>query len=242
MTSPLKTLAIDTSLRGGSVACFLGGELVGAEFLDSRQSTAARLTPTLQALLTRIGWKPAEIQLVGVSIGPGSFTGLRIGVMTAKTIAYVTAARSPSEEYTQSGAKVVGVNTLSAIAHRAPVTPSDLHVIMDAQRNQLFHARFVSESDGSWNKAAPTAIVDWDPFLDGLEEGSTVTGPALRSHEEKIPPNVQIMDEAYWSPTAEAVGRIALTQYHAGKTTEFWKLQPNYYRKSAAEEKLERGT
>jgi len=227
VTNPLKTLAIDTSLRGGSIACFDGGELAGAEFLDSRLSTTARLTPTLDSLLTRLGWKPGEIQLVGVSLGPGSFTGLRIGVMTAKTIAYVT------------GAKVVGVNTLSAIAHRAPQTPSDLHVIMDAQRNQLFHARFVSQNDGTWDKAAPTAIIDWEPFLASLDEGSTVTGPAVRNHEEKIPENVQIMDEAYWSPTAEAVGRVALNQYHAGKTTEFWKLQPNYYRKSAAEEKLE---
>lgn len=227
MTSPLKTLAIDTSLKGGSIACFLGSDLLGAEFLDSRLSTAARLTPTLKALLTRIDWKPAEIQLVGVSVGPGSFTGLRIGVMTAKAIAYVT------------GAKVVGVNTLSAIAQRAPQTPSDLHVLMDAQRNQLFHARFVSEDDAAWNKAAPTAIVDWEPLLESLDEGSMVTGPALRGHEDRIPAGVQIMDEAYWSPTAEAVGRIALAQYHAGKTTDFWKLQPNYYRKSAAEEKLE---
>ncbi|HEX5471854.1 MAG TPA: tRNA (adenosine(37)-N6)-threonylcarbamoyltransferase complex dimerization subunit type 1 TsaB, partial [Lacipirellulaceae bacterium] len=99
-----RILAIETSGRHGSVAT-LGGEvgearLVGQLALTGDQRTAQSLAPAMQQLLAAAQWTPESLDLVAVTVGPGSFTGLRIGVTTAKAFAYAV------------GADIIRVNTL----------------------------------------------------------------------------------------------------------------------------------
>src|SRR5688572_20388398 len=97
----------------GSVAA-LEGELVAEMELDSARRTAQTLVPALDVLLRQVAWKPQDVDLIAVTQGPGSFTGLRIGVTTAKTFAYAC------------GAAIVGVNTLAAIARQVPASSGRL--------------------------------------------------------------------------------------------------------------------
>jgi len=223
----VKTLAIDTSTRQSSLALFLGSELVTSQWLDPTLPTTQAITPLLQQLVEEAGWQPTELQLVIAAQGPGSFTGLRIGVMTAKTIAYV------------SGATTVGVNTLRAIAHRCDDNTSRLHVVMDAQRKQLFHAAYDQNDSGKYVEVQPTQIVDDKDFLASIAAGESITGPGLKNKLAYLGEGVRVVDENEWSPTAEAVGRVGIADFLAGRHDDFWALNPNYYRKSAAEEKLE---
>ncbi len=223
----MKTLAIDTSTRQSSLALFMGSELVASQWLDPALPTTQAITPLLQQLIEEAGWKPSELQLVIVAQGPGSFTGLRIGVMTAKTIAYV------------AGATTVGVNTLRAIAQRCDDHVSRLHVVMDAQRKQFFHAAFERNESGTYVEVQPTQIVDDKQFMESLDAGESITGPGLKNKLSFLPEGVRVVDENEWAPTAEAVGRVGVTDFLAGRSDDFWSLNPNYYRKSAAEEKLE---
>jgi tRNA threonylcarbamoyl adenosine modification protein YeaZ len=87
----------------------------------------------LKELLHEVDWCVESINLVVVAVGPGSFTGLRIGVTTAKTLAYAV------------GAEVIGVNTLAVIASQAPRSDTPLWVVIDAQRGELFAAKFDAE-------------------------------------------------------------------------------------------------
>ncbi|MBA2113727.1 tRNA (adenosine(37)-N6)-threonylcarbamoyltransferase complex dimerization subunit type 1 TsaB [Bremerella alba] len=226
----MKTLAIDTSTRQSSLALFMGSDLVASQWLDPSLQTTQAITPLLQELVDEVGWKPAELQLVIVAQGPGSFTGLRIGVMTAKTIAYV------------SGATTVGVNTLRAIAQRCDDNVSRLHVVMDAQRKQLFHAAYDRNDNGNYVEVQSTQIVDDQAFLASLSPGESITGPGLKNKLAYLPEGVRVVDENEWAPTAQAVGRVGIVDFLAGRFDDFWSLSPNYYRKSAAEEKLESET
>jgi tRNA threonylcarbamoyladenosine biosynthesis protein TsaB len=224
----MRISAIETSGYHGSVALLTaaddGVQLVNQTALTGDQRTAAALAPALRQLLREADWPPASIELVAVAVGPGSFTGLRIGVTTAKTFAYA------------AGASIVGVDTLDVLAAQARPSDACLCSIMDAQRQELFAARF--QNVGShWKKVSETSIVAQDSWLAQLRQGECVIGPALRKLAPRLPPGVVSAPDDVWEPTAETVGRVAWHAYQAGHRDDLWKLMPNYYRPSAAEEK-----
>ena len=111
--------------RAGSAARLVRGGVV-----TGHERTAQTLAPRLSELLRETDW-PAGVDSTWwwSPVGPGSFTGLRIGVTTAKTFAYAV------------GAEVIGVNTLAVIAEQAPRAAAPLWVVMDAQRQELFAAQ-----------------------------------------------------------------------------------------------------
>jgi tRNA threonylcarbamoyladenosine biosynthesis protein TsaB len=192
--------------------------------------TAQLLAPTLERLLAEVGWSARSIELVSVAVGPGSFTGLRIGVTTAKTLAYAV------------GAQIVGVNTMAVLAAQAPSLTA-LWTIMDAQRQELFVARYSAPDNGRRSPVGDTSIVAEQVWLDSLKPGEHVAGPALIRMEARLPEGVvAIRPEECWQPTAAAVGQVAWQLFQQGQRDDVWKLSPRYYRPSAAEEKASRTT
>jgi tRNA threonylcarbamoyladenosine biosynthesis protein TsaB len=167
--------------------------------------------------------------LIVVTQGPGSFTGLRIGITAAKTLAYAV------------GAEVMGVNTLKVIASQVPAEQQDVWTAMDAQRGQLFAARF-RRREGGWETIVQTHIVDNEHWLQSLTRDTAVTGPGLARLRDRLPAGIVIVDDGCWAPRAEAVGRVGYLEFHAGKRDDLWALVPEYFRKSAAEEKSEAKT
>jgi tRNA threonylcarbamoyladenosine biosynthesis protein TsaB len=226
----MKIIAIETSGRQGSVAALVGesGEarLIRQTQLADNQRSARALAPALKNLLEDIGWTPPSIGLVAVAVGPGSFTGLRIGVTTAKTLAYAT------------GASVMGVNTLAALAAQAPSGPGRLWAILDAQRQELFVAEFGVEHPAIEVTDCHTSILSQEAWLAGLRAGDRVIGPALRRLAPRLPTGIKAAAEDLWEPMAAAVGQVAWRSFEAGRRYDLWKLAPQYYRPSYAEEKL----
>ena len=222
----MRILAIETSDRQGNIAALNGERLVCGFELETVQRTAQSLVPAIGHVLKHIGWQPKHVQLVGVSAGPGSFTGLRIGVVTAKTFAY--AASSP----------LVGVNTLEVVARQAPAGLPEIHVASNAQRGQFFAGSYRRGRDDAWSPIGETEIVDRQVWLELLQPGARVTGPALQDPTLQLPPGVEPVDDSRWRPTAEEVGRLAHLQWQRRPRDEAWSLTPLYLRQSAAEEKL----
>ncbi|HBO44409.1 MAG TPA: tRNA (adenosine(37)-N6)-threonylcarbamoyltransferase complex dimerization subunit type 1 TsaB, partial [Planctomycetaceae bacterium] len=89
----MRVLAIETTERVGTVALSEGDRLVVQRSLDAGQRSAQSLAPAVVQTLADAGWKPEDVELVAVTVGPGSFTGLRVGVTTAKTFAYGVGAQ-----------------------------------------------------------------------------------------------------------------------------------------------------
>jgi tRNA threonylcarbamoyladenosine biosynthesis protein TsaB len=220
----VRVLALETSGMAGSVAVLDDEELLSEIELDPARRTAQTLAPTVDHLLRHVGWTPAEVELVAVTQGPGSFTGLRIGVTTAKTFAYAT------------GAAIIGVNTLSIIASQTPADDGLLSVVINAERNQLYAATF-RLIDHVWEEVEPTRIIDNRVWLEGLKAGMQVSGPGLKSLIGQISPDIRLVAESDWTPRASTVGQTGLRLFHAGQTSQWWSLLPNYYRESAAVEK-----
>jgi tRNA threonylcarbamoyladenosine biosynthesis protein TsaB len=229
----MRIVAIETSGRWGSLALLRGegddAVLVCQANLTGDANTAQWLATALRDLFSRAGWEPRSVDLVAVAIGPGSFTGLRIGVTTAKTFAYAVRA------------EIVGVNTLAVLARQSDKVNGPLWAIMDAQRQELFVSRFESRGD-ELDMTGDTRIVPQETFLAGLQPGDHVTGPALVRLAPRLPSGVAITPQEFWQPTAIAVGQLAWRIHRSGRRDDVWKLAPAYYRASAAEEKAARQT
>jgi tRNA threonylcarbamoyladenosine biosynthesis protein TsaB len=187
--------------------------------------TAQSLLPTIQASLHERSWRPADVDLVCVTTGPGSFTGLRIGVVTAKTFAYAT------------GAKLVGVHALAAIAAGIDWPAGRLWTILDAQRQELFASSFVAGRSLPDLPRPATEILAISQWLSRLEPGDFIAGPPLGKLRDQLPAYVTVIDESLWHPSAAVVGKLGLQLFERGKIKNPLELVPFYYRQSAAEEK-----
>lgn len=221
-------LALETSATAGSVALLERDRLVDQLPLDSTRRSARSLAPTIAEILKRAGWPATAIELVAVTSGPGSFTGLRIGVTSAKAFAYAV------------GCPVVGVNTLHVIAAQTNALSTPIWSVIDAQRQQLFAARFLRQSEGQLQHLTETHVVDEREWLAGLKPNDVVSGPGLTRLAESLPPHVTIEAADRWQPMAEAVGRLGFLAWCAGTRETPLSLLPQYYRRTAAEEQWEK--
>ena len=233
----MKILAFETSGMSGSVAVWTGEETVKPRQWDlpSDQRNARSLAPAIHAALAEMGWKAGDLELIGVTNGPGSFTGLRVGVVMAKGLGFAL------------GCPVIGVNTLEVIARQVPMFDAQpVTAVMDAQRSELFSASYFGEehpdSRGD-REISPTHLIESQAWLAALKPGSIVTGPGLKKLVEVIPAGIHVVDEIHWQPQAATVARLAWEIYSASKDpSEYdpFKLMPLYFRRTAAEEQWER--
>jgi tRNA threonylcarbamoyladenosine biosynthesis protein TsaB len=222
----MRILALETSGKSGSVAVAEGPRLVGQLAPDPDQRSAQSLAAAVRELLDDVGWSIGEIELLAATKGPGSFTGLRVGVVTAKTLAYAL------------GARVIGLNTLEVIAAQARCDGPRLSVAIDAQRGQVFAATFEVGTQHGWQMIGGPRLLDDDEWLAELKRGMAASGPALSRLAGRLPSGVALVDEQDRAPRADAVAALAWTRHLQGAYDDVWKLAPLYLRKSAAEEKL----
>ncbi|MFP6602170.1 MAG: tRNA (adenosine(37)-N6)-threonylcarbamoyltransferase complex dimerization subunit type 1 TsaB [Pirellulaceae bacterium] len=239
----MRILALETSNNETSVALLEAGCLVRESRLSSERRVAQALVPSIQDELTLAGWKSSDVQLVAVSQGPGSFTGLRVGITTAKTLAYVLQV------------PVIGVNTLEVIAFQAyyPLDAADqgpfvesgrpLAVVMNAHRGQFFAAEFTVLAGQQCKTVEPTHLVTQEQWVQQLEPGLVLSGPGLSLVEDSLPSTVLAIEASRRLPRAAAVARLvqaklpSVTLPTADLNHQIFSLCPEYYRHSAAEEK-----
>lgn len=222
----MRILALETSGVAGSVAALEDDNLLLELELNPRQRSAQSLAPALVELTKRVGWPMSAVQLVAVTVGPGSFTGLRVGVTTAKSLAYVVKA------------EVLGVSTLEVIAQRAPDEVHEVSVAIDAQRGDVVTQSFRRGRDGWPEPSSHEHLIPLDAWLASVPSGVALSGPILRK-VPTLPAGVWTLAPSLWAPTAVAVGQLAERLYRAGRRDDVWTLAPHYSRRPAAEEKLE---
>ena len=224
----MKILSMETTEAVGGVAACDDDNLLVELKLDADMRSAQSLAPGLKRLLDEVGWRPRDVELVGVTMGPGSFTGLRVGVVTAKMFAHAV------------GAEILGVDTLDVVAAGLPPEVDGVSVAVDAQRGQVVAGCFQRGRDGHFAAAEPGRLLDIDTWLGNLPSGTWVSGPVLRKLCDRLPDGVRAVKPEYWAPSAARVAMLAARHYGAGKRHDVWKLTPRYSRPSAAEEKWAR--
>lgn len=224
----MKILALESSGLAGSVAALDDARLLHQEVLDPLARSAKALAPACRDLLHRVGWTPADVQLIGVTRGPGSFTGLRVGVTMAKTWAYL------------HGAALVGVDTLQVLAEQTPPDCASVWTVLDAQRNELFVAHWRRDAPSGFLATRPTAIVSQGQWLQSLSAPAVVTGPGLAALVDRLPHGVRVVEESRWAPMAAAVGLVAARQFAVSGSDDPLQMVPLYLRRTAAEEQWDR--
>lgn len=218
-------LVLETSGRAARVGLARGGAVVGAAELDSSRRHARDMTSTIAALLQAEGLKPADLTGVIASRGPGSYTGLRVGLMTAKALAYAT------------GCELRAADTFAAIAEQAPADAHHVWVIADALQGQVYAQRFARRPD-DWFPATALQIVAAGAFAAGLAEGDWVSGPGVEVYAEVLPQSCARVAEADRLPRVASVLAVGLRLPPLTRE-ELFALEPLYLRGSSAEEKAD---
>lgn len=225
------TVGIETSSREGSVALLHGDELIVERALSqSGRQHARTLIAELQQMLAEAGLAARRCDVLAVSRGPGSFTGLRVGVVCAKTWSFAC------------GCAIVGIETFHAIAERAPADIHEVDVIADAQRAELYVGRYRRQSTGLWQRQGELQIISVEDWLGRLPGDRVVTGPAVEMVRDRISGRACLLPPGLLHPTAAGIARLGRRAAMDGRTGDAWSLEPLYLRRSAAEEKSERGS
>jgi len=238
-------LAVETSAPMGSVAIALGEKILAETAFSGPMRHSSEIVPAIQGLLNRIGRAPKDIDHIYLSVGPGSFTGLRIAVTIAKTMNLANAA------------KIVAVDTLDVIAanvtdveaekifrysnhERRATSDEKIAPILDAKRGQFYIAVYKrnasheqrATSDGIWKKILPDSLMTASQFLEkfaGQAEPVWLLGIGLVHHKDKFKADgIRFLDERYWSPRAEKVHLLGWKMAQAKQFADPLTLQPNY--------------
>lgn len=223
-----RVVAIDTSTADGSVAAVEGGR-EAVERMPVANEHARDLAPAVVAVVGRAGWKLDTVSCVAVVRGPGSFTGLRVGVTTAKTLAWAIPTR------------LVGVSAIEGIARQLRrVSPADasgdLAIAFDAGRGEV-HA-CMARFEGDAVVASPGRLLAADAWIDSLPSGFVVAGPALSRLRDAVARrgDLVVAPEDAWHPFAPAVAEAAIFSAKANRFDDPHALLPEYIRPSYAEE------
>ena len=234
----MATLAIESSTHQPSVCVAVSDKKICELPVSTDGGPGKYLIPAIETALKELALECKQIDLICLAIGPGSFTGLRVGVTTAKTLAYAI------------GCQVVAFNSLDVVAFQAQDwaqktkkrRENQLHVVMDAQRRQFFAADFDLQMQFEKWPLTQISILDQSAWVNDLDTMQLVSGPGLEKIRNKLlhPSSSDIkfrdsiLPEQIWRPRAKTLVAMAS---QTERRDDFWKLVPNYYRLSAAEEK-----
>ena len=221
----LLTLGIDTATKVCSVAICRDEEILAAYEINMGMTHSEGLVPQLEQIFTRTGIKKSAIELVAVSIGPGSFTGLRIGLATAEAIAY------------SLNIPLVGVNTLEALAYNLPIEGVLLAPILDAQKGNYYLAVY-EWKQGEIHEVESVKVVPGSELgnvLAAYDKNVLLLGECAKVRDV-LPKKVICAPCRVSMPKATSVAILGIKQHLGKEDKEYFGLEPFYIRRSEAEE------
>lgn len=218
----MRILALETSTPTAGVALLDGERILQEVAAFVPQRHLEWLAPSIAQILRDVGWRPADVEALGVSVGPGAFTGLRIGVATAA--AWARAREVP----------VVGVSTLETIAEG--VTGNGyICPVLDARRGEVAGSLFERSVD--LRRVLPDVVGPVGALFARLPHDKTIifAGSALERYDAEIVkhPRAMVAPKEQWTPRAFTVGRLAWRRLSRGERDDPYRLRPMYARAAA---------
>ena len=216
----MKILAIETSSARGSVALLDDDRVLAERSLGIGSRHGRDLVPCADEIL---GGDTTGVDLLAVSAGPGSYTGLRVGITFAKTFA------------TQTQTPAVTVSSLDVIAGNV-AGPRPLCVVVDARLGQVYAAFY----DGSRKKLAGDLAASPEEVAARVKPGTIIIGGGLTRYRETFAAVGEVIDdESTWWPRATNVGRLGRARFAENGGEDPHALMPRYLRRPQAEVKWE---
>ena len=226
----MKILALDTSTLMATCAVIQDDILIGEFSLNQNMSHSEKLVPMIKEILDNLDLKVDDIDLYGVSTGPGSFTGLRIGVATVKGFAHLF------------NKPVIGVSTLEGLAFNLPHNEIVVPMI-DARRDRVYTGIYTWEN-GRLKTIMEADVIEVDDVLKILDKYDkiSVNGDGSKLYGERI--KSVLGDKVLFSTIgqnsckAASIGELALLKYKEGHRDNYFTLVPDYLRQTQAEREL----
>ncbi len=229
----MEILVIDTSTEIGGVALLdtekgLIGEIRFNLKLNKKRTHSEQLAPLLDYMMKSVNQSIDDIDIFTVVTGPGSFTGLRVGLSTVKGFVYVT------------GKSVVSVSSLESLAWNFPYSKYPVCTILDARKEKVYGAIFTIDND-KISSVLPIGLYKTDEIIGSISQRTIFTGNGSILYKNKIEESLGSnaifapYDKIYISPAV--VGLIGLKKYLKGEFSDPATICPLYIGISAAEEK-----
>jgi tRNA threonylcarbamoyladenosine biosynthesis protein TsaB len=222
------TLAMECATDTVGLALLEGKKILADFYLGPGRHHAEVLLPALEKILLLTGITMDQIDLLACTTGPGSFTGVRIGVSTVKGLALAT------------GRPIVGISTLEALAMNAFPSPGLICPLLDARRDQVYAGLYRMGPDGFPEIVTPDRLTDIAQLIRDLPAGEVdlIGDGALRYRNrllESRPGRCDPAGSGRHQLHASAVGLIGVHRYSQGRGEGPLTLSPNYFRLSEAE-------
>lgn len=241
----MRVLAIESSAMVAGAAVINEERLMGEVTLNHRKTHSQKLMPLIEELLDSLELTLMDMDALAVSKGPGSFTGLRIGIATVKALAQAT------------GKPVIGVSTLDGLAYNLACSGGVICPIMDARREQVYTSiyrwSFVNRESTNSRSSGSGKLERLDdymavPILELLKKLKDINEPVI-FNGDGVPVYKQIIldnlgEQAIFAPAPAAIQRaasiaaLALDKANKGQMESYNELVPFYLRKSQAEQKF----
>lgn len=222
----IKLLTIQTATPAGSVALTAGDRLLGELFLDVRRPHGEWLLHAVDRLFGEAGLNVADLDGFGVTIGPGSFTGLRVGLATVKGLAL--AADRP----------IAGVSTLRTLAMQAPHAAMPVCALLDARKKEVYAGIFTWH-EGLPHPNGPERVLPPERLLGELTGPTLFVGDGATVYRtliaRQLGPRAHFLPAAYDPPRAAHAAVLARELFAAGEARPAAEVNPVYIRPSEAE-------
>jgi len=223
----VNVLAIETSGRGGGVAACRDEAVLAEETLGDGLDHGRMLVSVVDKVVSAAGWdKRRDIDLVAVGRGPGSFTGIRVGLTCARTMALFL------------DRPLVAVCSLDAMVRNAPSDADSILAMLDAKRGDVY-AAFYERADGAPVRVRGPELLRLDEALAAARKPVRVMGDGLRCCAMPPAEDCIAAPESEWRIHASVVARLALNLFKGGRCDDPLRLEPIYLRRPQAEEKRE---
>ena len=221
-SSDMKILGVDTSTPIGSVGLIDGERFVAEHTLSIVKAHSSRLMPAIDQILKWGDLTVHDLDACAIGIGPGSFTGIRIGVGTIKSLCY--ALKKP----------IIGISTLEAIAYNLRYTDKLICPILDARKDEVYGAVF--RGGEILLRKSDDLCVPIEALLSQIDDDVIFVGDGLRRYgpvvQEQFGNDVPLADPIFNVPRGASIARIGYDRLLNGQSGDYFSLTPNYVRDS----------
>ncbi len=230
----MKILGIETSMYAGSIAVSEDEKVLGEYYFNTGPSHSEKLMPSIQWLLTELSIDKTALEAVAVSLGPGSFTSLRIGLASAKGLSYAL------------GIPIIGISTLELMANNVPFAPFRICPLIDARRGEVFAAFFESR-DGRVVRISEDMVLSAENLAGKIKERTVFVGEGALLYSDFLEDIMgadgyaALCPEALNYPRAGVLSSMGYSKIKEGGGDDPHTLSPHYMRKSEAELSKESG-
>ncbi|GAB6182771.1 tRNA (adenosine(37)-N6)-threonylcarbamoyltransferase complex dimerization subunit type 1 TsaB [Thermodesulfovibrio hydrogeniphilus] len=225
----MRILGIDTSTKYARLAIVEDGVLIACSLMQFMASHSEKLIPEIAHMLEIMEISLETIDCYALTVGPGSFTGLRVAVSTVKGLSFAT--RKP----------VIAVSTLEIIARGLPFANHQICPILDARKKELYAALFKWQED-KLIRIREDSIVSIDSLVDWIEEKTIFLGEGVNIYKdrlmEKLGNNAIFAENLHGIPNPALVAIVGEEKAKRGEFVHAHHLEPLYLRKSEAEIKF----